>query len=195
MALTREMLKGMGLNEEQISAIISEHVAVTTSLKDQIKDLKDSATKLTDVQKELDDLKSKGGDWESKYQKEHEDFEKYKTSIAERDKIEGLKVAYRKLLIAQGIGEKYVDSILRITDFSSMELGDDGKFKDETKLAEGIKTDYESFMVSEETRGTNPETPPGDSGAMTKEAFQKMSLSERMNYANAHPTEASNFLK
>ena len=46
MALTRAMLKGMGLTDEQIGAIIEEHTNVTGGLKDQIKALKESADKL-----------------------------------------------------------------------------------------------------------------------------------------------------
>ena len=51
MALTRAMLKGMGLTEEQISAIIDEHTSVTTALKDQIKEYKEQADRLPEVQK------------------------------------------------------------------------------------------------------------------------------------------------
>ena len=36
MSLTRAMLKGMNLTEEQVSAIIDEHTSVTSALKEQI---------------------------------------------------------------------------------------------------------------------------------------------------------------
>ena len=36
MALTREFLKGMSLTEEQVSAIIGEHVSTTDAMKKQI---------------------------------------------------------------------------------------------------------------------------------------------------------------
>ena len=195
MALTREMLKGMGLNEEQVSAIISEHVSVTSSLKDQIKEYKADAEKLPAIQKELDDLKTSGGDWENKYNKEHQEFESYKKDVVAKEILGKVKNLYRVLLKENNVGDKYIDSILRVTDFSNMVIGDDGKLKDADKLSESIKSDYDGFIVNTETRGADTETPPSDGSAMTKEAFEHMSLSERMSYANAHPAEASNFLK
>lgn len=195
MALTREMLKGMALTEEQVSAIIAEHVSVTSALKDQIKEYKDSADKLAAVQKELDDLKKSGGDWEEKYNKEHKDFEQYKQSIAAREVLANKKTAYTALLKETNIGDKYIDSIINVTDFSKMELDSDGKFKDANKISDKIKSDYSGFIVNSETHGAGTETPPSTPDGMTKEAFEKLSLSERMTYANAHPAEASNFLK
>ena len=57
MALTRKLLKGMGLTEEQIDSVIDAHTETVDGLKTQIQTLKDDAGKLKDVQKELDDLK------------------------------------------------------------------------------------------------------------------------------------------
>ncbi len=195
MALTREMLKGMSLTEEQVSAIISEHVNVTSALKEQIKEYKADAEQLPIVQKELDDLKKTGGSWEEKYTKEHNDFEQFKKDVAAQETLSKMKSAYSTLLKENNIGDKYIDSILRVTDFSKMELDGDGKIKGADKLSESIKSDYSGFIVSTETHGAGVETPPGDPNTMTKEAFEKLSLSERMSYANEHPAEVSNFLK
>lgn len=195
MALTREMLKGMGLTEEQVNAIIGEHVNVTSVLKDQVKEYKADAEKLPEVQKELEDLKKSGGNWEEKYNKEHADFEQYKKDVAAQEVIAQTKAAYSALLKENNIGEKYIDSILRVTDFSTMELDKDGKLKGADALSESIKSDYNGFIVSTETHGAGAETPPGDPNTMTKEAFEKLSLSERMSYANEHPSEAANFLR
>lgn len=195
MALTREFLKGMALTEEQVSAIIGEHVNVTDAMKKQIEKYKADAEKLPVVQKELDDLKKTGGSWEEKYNKEHADFQKYKEDVATKEKISLTKTAYSALLKENKIGEKYIDSILRVTDFTKMELDDKGNLKDVNALSESIKSDYSGFIVSTETHGAGAETPPGDPNSMSKEAFEKLSLSDRMAYANAHPSEAANFLK
>ena len=72
MALTRSMLKGMGLTEEQVGAIIDAHTETVDGLKDKLKTAEADASKLKAVQKELDDLKAdKGDDYKSKYDKEH----------------------------------------------------------------------------------------------------------------------------
>ena len=66
MALTRSMLKGMNLTEEQVGAIIDAHKETVDALKEQRDNYKADAEKLADVQKELDDIKN-GEDYEAKY--------------------------------------------------------------------------------------------------------------------------------
>ena len=165
MALTRAMLKGMGLTEEQVSAIIEEHTNVTSSLKDQIKSYKDDAEKLPDVQKELDKLKkdTSAADWEKKYNDEHSAFEKYKTEISDKEKSEKIRSAYKKLLSECKVGEKHIDSILRVTDFSEMKLDKDGNLEDSDKLKEKIGSDWSGFIATKETKGADVENPPGES--------------------------------
>ena len=76
MALSKALLKGMGLTEEQITAIIDGHMDSVKALQDEVKDAKQ---KTEDVQKELDTLREQGdGGWKEKYEKEHSDFEAYK---------------------------------------------------------------------------------------------------------------------
>ena len=167
MALTRAMLKGMGLTEEQVSAIIEEHTNVTTSLKDQIKQYKTDAEKLPEVQKELDDLKkdTSANDWEKKYNDEHSAFEKYKTDVANKETLNNVKSAYKKLLSECKVGDKHIDSILRVTDFSDMKLAEDGSLEGADKLKEKIGSDWSGFITSTGTKPTgNPETPPSDNG-------------------------------
>ena len=69
MALTRAMLKGMGLNDEQISAIIDAHTETTNGLKEERDKYRADAEKLPSVQKELDEMKKDGGDWQKKFEK------------------------------------------------------------------------------------------------------------------------------
>lgn len=195
MALTREMLKGMNLTEEQVSAIIGEHVSVKNGLEEKIKQYKADAEQLAAVQKELDDLKKSGGNWEEKYTKEHADFEQYKADVAAKEVLVKKREAYSALLKENKIGDKYIDSILNVAKYSDMELDENGKLKDADKISESIKSDYSGFVINTETKGAGTETPPGDNSAMTKEAFEKLPLSERMSYANAHPSEVSEFLK
>lgn len=167
MALTRSMLKGMGLTDEQVGAIIEEHTNVTSALKDQIKEYKENAEKLPDVQKELDNLKkdTSASDWEKKYNDEHTAFENYKKDVADKENSAKLKAAYKKLLAECKVGDKHIDSILRVTDFSKMELDAEGSFKNADKLKESINSDWSGFITTKETKPSgDPETPPEKKG-------------------------------
>ena len=93
MSLTRGMLKGMGLTEEQVSAIIDAHAETVDGLKESLKAAKADADKLKSVQKELDDLKANDGDdYKAKYEKEHSEYEAYKKTVA-TEKAESEKKA------------------------------------------------------------------------------------------------------
>lgn len=175
MALTRAMLRGMGLTEEQIGAIIEEHTTVTSALKDQVADYKEQVTELKEksseldkVQKELDDLKKdiQDNDWKGKYDKEHGDFERYKTDVESKEKTTKVKNAYKKLLAECKVGDKHVDSIMRVTDFKDMKLGEDGVLEGAEELKKKIGSDWSGFITTQETHGAGVETPPagGESG-------------------------------
>ena len=167
MALTRAMLKGMGLTDEQVSAIIEEHTSVTSALKEQVKEYKEEADKLPDVQKELDQLKKDQKDndeWKAKYDKEHTDFEAYKTDIVAKETTAKLQNAYKKLLTECKVGDKHIDSIIRVTDFKDVKLKDDGTFENADKLKEKIAADWSGFISQEGTKGAEVNNPPAGNG-------------------------------
>lgn len=163
MALTRSMLKGMGLTDEQIGAIIDAHTETVDGLK---ADRDKYKTEAEEAGKKLKDFES-AEDWQDKYTKEHEAYENYKKDIAEKEKLSGLKAAYRKLLLSQNVGENHIDSILRVTDFSKMKIGEDGKLEDEAKLIESIKADWSGFIATTQTKGATVSTPPANNPSGT----------------------------
>lgn len=168
MALTRNQLKGMGLTEEQVGAVIEAHIETVEALKAERDKYKAEADKLPDVQKQLDTLKSE--DWKAKYENEHKAFADYKTDIASKETLGKVKAAYKQLLLDNNVGEKHIDSILKVTDFSAMKLGEDGKLTDAARLAESAKNDWSGFITTTETKGANVDTPPaGGKMGMTRE--------------------------
>ena len=66
----------------------------------------------------------------SNLEKEKADFKAYKDEQANKKAMDDKKAVYTELLKDAGISEKRIDSILRVTDFTNMELGEDGKLKD-----------------------------------------------------------------
>lgn len=169
MALTRKMLKAMGIEEEKIDQIIEAHTESTDALKADRDKYKADAEKLTEVQKKYDDLKKeveeKGDDsYKEKYEKEHKDFEDYKKSI-DTEKLNAKKEsAYRELLKKVGIKDKIIDLIVKGTAIDGIELDENDAIKDADKKVEGIKTEYADYIVKTSAKGEDPETPPGGDG-------------------------------
>lgn len=162
MALTIKLLKGMGIDDEKIEAIIAAHTETTDGLKADRDKFKKQAEQVPDLQKQLEEAKSAAGsesDWEQKFNAEHQAFEDYKVQVA-TEKAEADKAqAYRGMLMAAGIDPKRIDAIMRVTDLSQVEM-EDGKLKDTEKLQESAKQEWADFVVKSNTQGSNPATPP-----------------------------------
>jgi hypothetical protein len=160
MALTRRMLKAMGIEDEKIDQIIDAHTETVDALKEERDDYKKDADKLPGVQKELDDLKKDGGDWQKKYEKEHTDFEAYKNEQTAKATKATKDAAFRALLKEAGIPDKRLDVIMKVTNLDEIELDESGKIKDASKHTDTVKTEYADFIVTTTERGADVATPP-----------------------------------
>lgn len=176
MALTRKMLKGMSLTDEQIDTIIEAHTETTDALKEERDSYKADAAKLPAIQQELDDLKSKGDDgFEKKYNDLKAEYDQYKQEQADRANKAAIESAYKALLKEAGVSDKRVASILRVTDLSGAKLDKDGNLKDRDKMAESIKAEWSDFIQTADVKGADTKTPPKNSGgSMTKEDILKI---------------------
>lgn len=170
MALTRKLLKGLGLTDEQVDTIIEAHTETVDGLKEDVNKYKGDAAKLPAVQKELDDLKAAGdGGYKEKYEKEHSDFEAYKTAQAEKETKAAKVNAYTAFLKGIGVSENRIASIIKVTDLNSFELEGD-KVKDaDNKLAEAAKTEWADFITTSNTSGANTSTPPANNTGAEKD--------------------------
>lgn len=169
MALTRPFLKAMGLSEEQVQSIIEEHVAVTDKLKAERDSYKEQAGKAADLQKQLDGFNG-GEDWKTKFDKEHEAFEDFKKQTAAEAATAKVKAAYRKLLSDEGISEKRLDAILKVTDLSKLKLDKDGNLENVSELKKAINDEWSEFKTTVTERGAQVDKPPQTGKAkMTKE--------------------------
>lgn len=174
MSLTRKMLKAMGIEEEKIDQIIEAHTETVDGFKDKLNDYKDKAEKYDGVKKELDDLKDGDNDWQKKYEKEHSDFEAYKTDITAKETKRTKEHAYRELLRGAGVSEKRLDAILKVTNLDSVELDKDGKIKDADKHTETVKTEWADFVETTSTQGANTATPPANAGKGTTKTKEEI---------------------
>ena len=166
MSFSRSFLKSIGLTDEQISAAIEEHTAVTTALKAQrdqfegdANKYKADAEKLAQVQKELDELKARK-DYKADYDKAVQDLADYKNQVAAEAEAAKVRAAYKQLLTDEKISDKRHEAILKVTDFSGMKLDKDGKLENADKLKEAIGKDWAEFRVSTRDRGEDVAHPP-----------------------------------
>ena len=199
MAITRKLLKGMGLTEEQQDTIIEAHTDTVNGLKADVDRYKADAEKLPGVQKELDDLKGKGDDgYKAKYDAEHQAFEDYKTSVAAEKTTAAKEKALETALKKVGIADKRLQSVARLCKgdglLDKLELDDKGAIKDSDKLEASLKESYSDYIVKTSTQGASTPNPPaGNSGAgagsIDAAAFAKMGYADRLKLKKTDPDQ------
>lgn len=172
MALTRKMLKAMGIEDEKIDQIIDAH----TETVDGLKAYKADAEKLADVEKELETLKAKGdGGLKQKYEDLKAEYEKYKTEVENAKALEAKKTAYKELIKDAGLSEKGSEKALKYADWEKIELDSDGKIKDAKDHLKELKEEWAEYVVKEGEKGAETATPPENNGSkMTKEEILKI---------------------
>nr|DAG52056.1 MAG TPA: minor structural protein [Caudoviricetes sp.] len=191
MALTRKLLKGMGLTDEQVDTIIEAHGDTVDGLKNDIQRYKADADKLPGIQKELDDLKKDNGDdFKARYEKEHKEFQDYKDGIAKKEAAAAKEKAARAYFESKGIPAKSMGLVIRGAkgEIESLEL-DGEKIKDASALDSLLDGDYKGLIGKVKESGTNTQNPPETSGSkMTKEqimAIKDTAQRQKAMYDNA----------
>lgn len=196
MALTIKMLQAMGLDEKQIDQIIESHrdtinglTEMRDNLKAELEKTKSEVERLKNVENDLNIANDKLVTLE-KTEKElselKNEFSNYKNDIEKKAVYESKQKAYKELLKKVGVSEKRFDAILKVTNLDSIELKDN-KISDEEKLTEAIKSEWSDFIVTESKKGADIATPPD---SMNSSEFEKLSLADKMQYANKYPNSA-----
>ena len=164
MAFGRKWLDEIIQNEdlspkEKAQKIMDEHISVTNGLKDDRDSYKEKAEKADTLQKEIDALKS-GDDFKQKYEDEHKAFEDFKKQTANQAESDAVKAAYRKMLADEGISEKRIDAIIKVTDFSKMKRDKDGNLEGADDLRKAINDEWGDFKTKVTEKGATVENPP-----------------------------------
>ena len=169
MALTRKMLKAMGIEDDKAEQIIEANAESIEALRKQRDQYKADADKLPDVQKELDTLKeaaekNANNPYKAQYEDLKKEFEDYKADITAKETKAKKTDAYRRLLKEAKISDKRMDSILKLSPVDDIELDEKGEVKDADKVKEAIKKEWSDFIVTEETHGAQQNNPLGGNG-------------------------------
>jgi len=183
MALSRKMLKAMGIEDEKIDQIIEAHSDTVDALKEERDKYKVEAEKVPGIKKELDELKEAAeknegkNPYKVKYEALKEEFETFKADTEKAASKAAKENAYKAILKESGILEKHIDKVLKVSDLDSIELDKDGKIKDVDALKKSIKEEWDDFIPQDKgTRGANTSTPPSNTGGskMSKEEIFKI---------------------
>lgn len=177
MALTRKLLKGMGLTDEQVDTIIEAHTDTVDGLKEQVKDYKADADKLSTVQKELDEMKAAGDDgWEAKAK----DWEKKYTDLVAENKSKETRTAKEAAVKAyyesKGItGDNLTIAMMGSGDaLEKLELDGD-KIKDAAALDALVGGAFAKLVSTTTTEGVRTQMPPKNNGGkLTREEIVKI---------------------
>ena len=149
MALTRKMLKAMGIEEEKIDQIIDAHAETVDGLKADIEKYKGDAEKLPTVQRELDDLKAKGDDgWKEKHDNVKKEFDSYKSGIEAKETKAAKEKAVRAYFEGKNIEGANLNLAMRScgAEIEALEL-DGENIKDTTALDALISGDLAGLVA------------------------------------------------
>lgn len=196
MALTRKFLKAFGIEDEKIDQIIEAHAETVDALKEERDGYKVDAEKLPEIEKKLKAFEDSAekDPWKVKYDALKEKHDAYKAEQDAKESHSAKEKAYRDILKASGVSEKYIDKILKVSDIDSLEI-EDGKVKDSDNLAESIKSEWGDFIQSEGTKGATIEKrSPGATGTkkMTRDEIMKITDRDARRKAIAENMDAFN---
>ena len=178
MALTRKLLKGMGLTDEQVDTIIEAH----TETVDGLKAYKADAEKLKDVEKELNDLKAKGDDgWKDKHDKVKQEFDDYKNAQTAKETRAAKEKAVRAYYEGKNITGKSLDIAMKgsADEINAVELDDKGAIKDYTALDALVGGTFAGLVSKTSTVGLNTSNPAANHGGTYKSKTEIMAITDR----------------
>ena len=176
MALTRRMLKALGIEDEKAEEIISAHIESTDALKAQRDDYK---AQLEAKPAPKQEPKAEPSDeYKAKFEAAEKALEDFKAKVEGEKAAAQKKALYRDLIAKAGVDAKRIDAVLKISDLDSVEVKD-GAIKDADKLVEGIKADFADFIPVITTEGANVAKPPAGDGGTAAPKTLRDALRER----------------
>lgn len=179
MSITRKMLKGMGLTEEQADTIIEAHNETVTGLVADRDKYKADAEKLPDIQKKLDEWEKSG------YKQKYEDKVKEYDQLVADNTAKATKAAKEKAVRAYFESKNIMGSNLDLAmrgcgeEMSALEL-DGETIKDTAALDALVAGTYKGLVSKANVKGANPATPPANDPprVYSKAELRNMSAAE-----------------
>lgn len=173
MALTRGLLKALGIEEDKISQIIDAHVETVNALKEQITEYKEKADKYPELEKQLEEQTKAAKKSGEDYTKTKSELDKVNGEYAEFKK--GVETKEHKAAVAKAFGDFLKDmkvteaGIAKIMKYASdsVELDEQGNIKNAADLKKTITDEWSEYVSKTEERGLDTKTPPKSNPAGT----------------------------
>lgn len=193
MALTKKMLKAMGLTDDQIEQIFDGHEESLNVQRETISEIKNKlekaeaeAERLKNVEKDLLKANVKIEEAEEtakKLKSLRDEYDSYKAEVVKKATKESKGKAYRKLLSAAGIPEKRHDSIVKLTDLDAVEMDESGNITNAKDLSKNIAEEWADFIVTKSEQGSSvpnpPEVEPIDYDSMSDNDYYKATYDKK----------------
>lgn len=194
----KKILSDNGMPLENLEAAASEicgrHKADIDSIKEERDGYKQEAETLADLKKQLKDATDKitayeKDDYKGKYESEKAEHDKLKADIAGKETYSKKENILRDWMKENQYSEEGSMVILdsREDYVNKLELDKNGKASNLSDITAAIQKKY--YMYTPEKKVTKPDS--GSPLVNNGNAFDKMSLGEKMKYANEHPTDSA----
>ena len=167
MAFTRKYLASLGLENDKIDAIIEAHTEVTDALKADITKYKTEVDKIPALEKQVKEAEQHKADadkFKADYEAEKAAHDKLKSDNAAQAETAKKTAALKKLLKDSGYHEKGLDKIVKYTDLNSLELDENGNFKNAEKITADIESEWGEYKGKTEKFEHVPGNPPNNGG-------------------------------
>lgn len=180
MALTRKLLKSMGIEDEKIDQIIEAHTETVDALKERARTAEEKAERLDTVEKELNGYKEKNSaDYKTKYETEHKAFEDYKKEQNAKALQAQRESAAKKYFESKNITGANLDIAMRGAreEIAALEMDGDN-IKDAGALESLVKGTYAGLVVTKSVKGAETSTPPETAKGGTRTKADIMAIKD-----------------
>lgn len=185
MALTRKLLKGMNLTDEQVDTIIEAHTDTVDGLKSEIDTLKKDGHDLAEVrkqletaQKELETAKKDG--WKDKHDAVKKEFDEYKASQNAKETAVAKEKAVRAYFEKQNIIGQSLEIAMKGSkdEIAALELDENGAIKDDKVLKELVEGTFKGLVSVVDDEGAPVRNPINNNGGSGKTKEQIMAIKD-----------------
>lgn len=198
MAFSRKFIKKLGIDDETSDILVEEHTTAMKEIakeRDELREQVDTMkNKLATAEQRVTELTAQAGDAKDGSGNSYKALYEAKLAEEAANAAKAAKEsAFRAWLTENGAQRpEFVDTLCKLADYSKVEV-EGGKAKTCDYL-DGFKLSYAWAFGKVEDKGLPGFNPPGGAGgAMTKEAYQKMTLEQRMQYEHTHPGTYAKF--